>query len=127
MEELTLFDVANLDALIDEYATKKTKLDEEKKELEALNKKIVEALEKQQLNKYNNDKHTVTLAYKNTFKYKNEAELIILLSDNVEYTQYVVPSIDSKKLNALIKANNSVAEFLKDFYDISTSTSLSVK
>lgn len=128
MEETTLFDISELDNLIDEFATRKAKFDEEKKELDAMNKKIVAALEKQALTSYTNDKHKATVTYKKIFKYPDEQKLFEYLKSNeAKYGFYLVTKVDATALNDLIKKNSEVAEELKELYTMTTSSSLSVK
>lgn len=128
MEEITLFDSNELDNLINEFATRKAKFDKEKKELDAMNKKIVEALEKRALTNFATGKHNATLTYKKNFKYPNEQKLYEYLKSNeVKYGFYLVNKVDTTALNDLIKKNPEVAEELKELYTMTTSSSLTVK
>lgn len=127
MEDIKEFNKEEFDKLIEEYFVRKTKAEEEKKQLEALNKQIVAILEKRALTEYNNDKHSTKLTYKCSYKYKDEAKLLAKIKGNKTLERFIVTSVDTKALTEHIKNNPSVATELKDFYEISGSTALSVK
>ena len=127
MEDIKEFNKEEFDRLIDEYFVRKAKADEEKKQLDALNKQIVAILEKQALTEYNNDNHSTKLTYKCSYKYKDEAKLLAKIKGDKSLERFIVSSVDTKALTEHIKKNSSVATELKDFYEISSSTALSVK
>ena len=127
MEDIITFNTAKLDCLLEEYVSRKEKFEAEKKELEAMNKQIVNMLAKQSLTDYANDKHSAKLVYKTTYKYKDEEKLLSRIKDDESLKKFVITSVDTKSLTETIKKSPSVASNLVDLYDINTSTSLTVK
>ena len=97
------------------------------KQLKKLNSDIVEELSSKGKTTFLEDGYSAKVTYKVGFKYNDEVALIELLKASEDTKKYVIETIDSKGLNALIKSSESVAKRLNESYTKTTTSSLTVE
>lgn len=108
------------------YYEAKVALDFQKAQLENLGKELKEALQQEGVKKETTSNgYEVSLTSRTTIKYKDELALKDYLK--IAGPEYIVESIDSKKLNADIKNSDQLKNNISKYLDISTVDSLTVK
>lgn len=108
------------------YYEAKVALDFQKAQLENLGKELKEELQQEGIKKeITSNGYEVSLTSRTTIKYNDELALKDYLK--IAGPQYIIESIDSKKLNADIKKSDQLKNDISKYLEISTIDSLSVK
>ena len=108
------------------YYEAKVALDFQKAQLESLAKELKEELQQEGIKKeITSNGYEVSLTSRTTIKYNDE----LALKDYLKMAgpQYIIETIDSKKLNTDIKKSDQLKNDISKYLEISTIDSLSVK
>lgn len=119
--------IAELETKIKRYYEAKQFADNAKAQVDELGKELKELLDKEGVTKeQTSNGFEVSLIGKTTFKYDDEVAIKSYLREN-SLNEYLVESIDSKRLNEKLKESTTLYEELTPYITKSTSLSLSVK
>lgn len=114
-----------LEQKIEEYTKLKSDIDTLNNQKEQLGEEIKSLLRVCQDNKFKGDNYTASIVNKTTFKYTDEAA-ILLYAKKYNLKNYIKETVNTKALNEDLKKGGTLTEDLKKYYTKSVTESLTV-